>query len=63
MPILMIKVERILLKRASGASKFQGVLGSLSMKLQSKLDGFSSINTKIFEGIQSVGGVDGPAHT
>eukprot|EP00983_Pelagomonas_calceolata_P010962 354713-Pelagomonas_calceolata.AAC.2 len=37
--ILVMKVERSLLKSASGARKFLGVLDRMSMKLQSKLGG------------------------
>ena len=33
------------------------------MKLEGKLGGFNRLKTKLFQGLQSVRGVDGPAHT
>eukprot|EP00983_Pelagomonas_calceolata_P057566 1145124-Pelagomonas_calceolata.AAC.1 len=47
--VLVMRVERILLKSVSGASKFIGALGRMSMKLQSKLGGCMSFKTKLFK--------------
>eukprot|EP00983_Pelagomonas_calceolata_P129160 1161585-Pelagomonas_calceolata.AAC.1 len=61
--ISVMRVERSLLKSASGANKFISVLNRMSMKLQSKVDGCMSIKTKLFKRLLSVKGVDDPAHT
>eukprot|EP00983_Pelagomonas_calceolata_P046901 1140381-Pelagomonas_calceolata.AAC.3 len=61
--ILVTRVERSLLKSASGARKLKGVLDRMGMKLQSKPGGSVSVETKPFQGLQSVGGVNDPAHT
>eukprot|EP00983_Pelagomonas_calceolata_P061305 1146790-Pelagomonas_calceolata.AAC.2 len=45
--ILMTRVERSLLKSASGAGKFSSMLDRMSMKLQSKLGGCMSVKTKL----------------
>eukprot|EP00983_Pelagomonas_calceolata_P075085 1152837-Pelagomonas_calceolata.AAC.1 len=55
--ILVTRVERSLLKSASGARKFISVLDGMGMKLQSKLNGCMSVKTKLFKRLQSVGGV------
>eukprot|EP00983_Pelagomonas_calceolata_P025770 807141-Pelagomonas_calceolata.AAC.1 len=46
--ILVMRVERSLLKSTSGASEFISVLDTASMNLQSKLDGCMSVKTKLF---------------
>eukprot|EP00983_Pelagomonas_calceolata_P117183 1160390-Pelagomonas_calceolata.AAC.5 len=61
--ILVMRVERGLLKSASGASKLVSVLDRMSMKLQSKLGGLVSVKTKLFKRLKSVGAVDDPART
>eukprot|EP00983_Pelagomonas_calceolata_P045007 1139521-Pelagomonas_calceolata.AAC.1 len=48
--ILVMRVERSLLKSASCASKFEGMLDEMSMKFQSKLGGSMSVKTKLFKG-------------
>eukprot|EP00983_Pelagomonas_calceolata_P047055 1140444-Pelagomonas_calceolata.AAC.1 len=63
MPDLGDECERSLLKSASGANEFISILERMSMKLQSKLDGCMGINTKLFKRLQSVRGIDAPAHT
>eukprot|EP00983_Pelagomonas_calceolata_P074139 1152432-Pelagomonas_calceolata.AAC.1 len=62
-PILVTRVERSLLKSASGASKFISLLDGIGMKLQSKLGGCMSVKAKLFKRLQSVKGVDEPSHT
>eukprot|EP00983_Pelagomonas_calceolata_P079567 1154746-Pelagomonas_calceolata.AAC.7 len=59
--ILVMRVEKSLLKSAPGASKFISVLNR--MKLQSNFVGLMSIKTMLCKGIQSVRGVDDPAQT
>eukprot|EP00983_Pelagomonas_calceolata_P070543 1150829-Pelagomonas_calceolata.AAC.1 len=61
--ISVMRVERSLLKSASGASKFISVLDRISMKLYNKLCGCMSVKTKLFKGLLSVMGVDDPTHT
>eukprot|EP00983_Pelagomonas_calceolata_P062412 1147305-Pelagomonas_calceolata.AAC.1 len=61
--ILVTRVERSLLKSASGARKYISVLDGMGMKLQSKPGGCMSVKTKLFKRLQSVGGVDDPSHT
>eukprot|EP00983_Pelagomonas_calceolata_P081306 1155519-Pelagomonas_calceolata.AAC.1 len=61
--ILVTRVENSLLKSASGASKLISILDRMSNKLQSKLGGSVRVKTKLFKGLQSLGGVDDPAHT
>eukprot|EP00983_Pelagomonas_calceolata_P134319 1162050-Pelagomonas_calceolata.AAC.6 len=56
--MLVMRVERSLLKSASGASKFISVLDGMSMKLQSKPDGCMSFKTKILKRLKSLGAVD-----
>eukprot|EP00983_Pelagomonas_calceolata_P017384 545217-Pelagomonas_calceolata.AAC.1 len=53
--ILAMRVERSLLKSASGARKFISTLDGMGMKLQSKPGGCMSVKTKLFERLQSVG--------
>eukprot|EP00983_Pelagomonas_calceolata_P119831 1160642-Pelagomonas_calceolata.AAC.11 len=61
--IPVMRVEGSLLKSASGAKTFISVLDRMSMKLESKFDGCMSVKTKLFKRLQSVRGVDDPAHT
>eukprot|EP00983_Pelagomonas_calceolata_P125523 1161218-Pelagomonas_calceolata.AAC.2 len=61
--ILVMRVDRSLLKSASGASKFISVLDRMSMKVQGKLAGCTSVKTKLFKRLLNVRGVDDPAHT
>eukprot|EP00983_Pelagomonas_calceolata_P037470 1136339-Pelagomonas_calceolata.AAC.2 len=61
--ILVTRVERSLLKSASGVREFLSVLNGMGMKLESKPGGCLSVKTKLFKRLQSVGGVDDPAHT
>eukprot|EP00983_Pelagomonas_calceolata_P022023 691250-Pelagomonas_calceolata.AAC.1 len=58
--ILLMRVERSLLKSLSGASKFVSILDRMSMKLQSKPGGCMSMKTKLFKRLQSA---DDPSHT
>jgi len=58
-----MRVERSLFKSASGVCKFKCVLNKMSMKVQSNLGDFVSVKAKLLEGLQSVRGVDDPAHT
>eukprot|EP00983_Pelagomonas_calceolata_P009381 303600-Pelagomonas_calceolata.AAC.3 len=51
-------VGRSLLKSASGASEFIGVLDRMSTKLQNKLRSCISVKTKLLKGLRSVMGVD-----
>eukprot|EP00983_Pelagomonas_calceolata_P085986 1156667-Pelagomonas_calceolata.AAC.3 len=48
--ILVMRVERGLLKNASGASEFISVLDRMSMKVQSKLGGCMNAKTKPLKG-------------
>eukprot|EP00983_Pelagomonas_calceolata_P011447 368917-Pelagomonas_calceolata.AAC.1 len=50
--ISVMRVERSLLKGASGASKFIGVLNRMSMKLQSKLGCFMRVKARLFKGLR-----------
>eukprot|EP00983_Pelagomonas_calceolata_P062100 1147139-Pelagomonas_calceolata.AAC.1 len=61
--ILVMRVERSLLKSMSGACEFISVLDRVSMKLQSKLDGCMGVKTKLFKRLLSVRGADDPTHT
>jgi len=61
--ILPTRVERSLLKSASGTSNFIGVLDRMSTKLQSKLRKFVSAKTKLLKELQSERVVDDSAHT
>eukprot|EP00983_Pelagomonas_calceolata_P043504 1138926-Pelagomonas_calceolata.AAC.11 len=61
--ISVMRIEVNLLKSTSGANEFISALDRMSLKLQSKLDGCTSIKTKLFMGLQGVKGVGGPAHT
>eukprot|EP00983_Pelagomonas_calceolata_P128303 1161498-Pelagomonas_calceolata.AAC.4 len=58
-----MRVERSLLKSASGANKFIGILERMGMKLQSKPGGCMSVKTKLFKRLQSVRGVGDASHT
>eukprot|EP00983_Pelagomonas_calceolata_P014183 452905-Pelagomonas_calceolata.AAC.1 len=61
--ILVMRVEKSLFRSASGASKFTSILDRMGMKLKIKPGGFMSVKIKLFKRLQSVGGVDDPAHT
>eukprot|EP00983_Pelagomonas_calceolata_P075816 1153163-Pelagomonas_calceolata.AAC.3 len=62
--ISVVRVERSLLKSASGANEVLiSALDRMSMKFQSKLDGCMSIKTKLFKRLQRVKGFDDSAHT
>eukprot|EP00983_Pelagomonas_calceolata_P127736 1161439-Pelagomonas_calceolata.AAC.15 len=50
-----MRVERSLLKSASGARKFISVLDGMGMKLQSKPGGCMGVKTKLFKRLQGVG--------
>eukprot|EP00983_Pelagomonas_calceolata_P007055 229695-Pelagomonas_calceolata.AAC.1 len=60
--ILATRVERSLLKSASGANKFISTLDRMGMKLHCKPGGCMSVKTKLFKNLQSVEGVDDPSH-
>eukprot|EP00983_Pelagomonas_calceolata_P100887 1158624-Pelagomonas_calceolata.AAC.7 len=47
--ILVMRVERTLLKSSSGARKFISVLDGMGMKLQSTPGGCMSVKTKLFK--------------
>eukprot|EP00983_Pelagomonas_calceolata_P055666 1144254-Pelagomonas_calceolata.AAC.1 len=57
------KKERSLVKSVYGANKSISVLDRMGMKLQSKPGGCMGVKTKLFKRLQSVRGVDDPAHT
>eukprot|EP00983_Pelagomonas_calceolata_P078301 1154222-Pelagomonas_calceolata.AAC.4 len=61
--ILVMRVERSLLKSVSGASKFVRLLDRMKMKLQSELGGIWSVKTKLFIGLQCVRDLDDSTHT
>eukprot|EP00983_Pelagomonas_calceolata_P034733 1088124-Pelagomonas_calceolata.AAC.1 len=61
--ILVTRVERSLLKSASGARKFISVLDRMGMKLRSKPGGCMSVKTNLFKSLQSMMGVDDSTHT
>eukprot|EP00983_Pelagomonas_calceolata_P079029 1154495-Pelagomonas_calceolata.AAC.5 len=54
--IWVMRVERSLLKNASGSSKLTSVQDRMSVKLQNKLGGCMSVKTKPFMRLQSVRG-------
>eukprot|EP00983_Pelagomonas_calceolata_P122744 1160936-Pelagomonas_calceolata.AAC.28 len=60
--ILVMIVERSLVKNASSASKFMSGLDRMSMKLQGNCDDCMSVKIKLFESLLSVGDIDDPAH-
>eukprot|EP00967_Tisochrysis_lutea_P101497 scaffold152357_cov22-Tisochrysis_lutea.AAC.1 len=60
--ISVMRVERSLLKSASGGNKFKSVLDRMSMKLQSKLGDFMCVKTKFSNGLQCARGIDDLAH-
>eukprot|EP00983_Pelagomonas_calceolata_P046734 1140320-Pelagomonas_calceolata.AAC.9 len=61
--ISVMRVERSIIKSASGANEIIRVLDRMSMKLQSKVDGCMTTKTKLFKRLSSVKGVDDPAHS
>eukprot|EP00983_Pelagomonas_calceolata_P102717 1158838-Pelagomonas_calceolata.AAC.11 len=52
--ILVTRVEKGLLKSASGASKFISVLDGIGMKLQSKPGGCMSVKAMLFKRLQDI---------
>jgi hypothetical protein len=58
----LLRVEKGLLKSASGASKFVSIQGRMSMKLFNKLGGLESVKTKLLKRLQSMRSIDDSSH-